>query len=207
MGIFPSGIDVNQVTNKIYVSNSGEGTVSIIDGFTLTVIDTVNLAFGTTPGVVGVNTVTNEIYVANGGRKTLSVLSGRSTGTGLTCNPSTLSLSASTTCTAAVSDLSGSGASTPTALVFFSSSGQGNFSSANCILVGSGTTASCSTSFKPTAFGSGHQTIYATYSGDTAHMSSSANTVVTLNDASVGGTLIPIYSHYSIVLLSTMFII
>ena len=181
VGIFPSGIDVNQVTNKI----------SIIDGFTLTVIDTVNLAFGTIPGVVGVNTVTNEIYVANGNRKTLSVLSGHSTSTGLACNPSTLSPNESTTCTGTVTDLSGSGASAPTGTVFFSSSGQGSFNASSCTLGGTGTTTTCFVSYSPTGFGMGPQTIFATYGGDATHMSSSGQTVITLTGGTVGGTLIP----------------
>ena len=193
VGAFPSGIDVNPSTNKIYVANSADGTVSVADGFTSQEINTVTLSQGTIPGAVGVNTVTNEIYVANGGRKTVSVISGRLTGNSVQCIPSTLSINAKTTCTATVSDLSGSGASTPTGLVFFSSNGQGIFNATRCTLAGTGTTAACSISYSPTVFGSGHQTLFATYSGDSAHMSSSGNTVISLIDSTVGGVLIPRY--------------
>ena len=191
VGAFPSGIDVNPSTNKIYVANSADGTVSVVDGFTSHEVNTVTLSQGTIPGAVGVNTVTNEIYVANGGRKTVSVISGRLTGNSVQCNPSTLSINAKTTCTATVSDLSASGASTPTGLVFFSSNGQGVFNATSCTLAGTGTMAACSISYSPTVFGSGHQTVFATYSGDSAHMSSSGNTVISLIDSTVGGVLIP----------------
>ncbi len=68
IGVFPEGVSVNPVTNKIYVVNkcgndltcNSLGTVSVIDGVT-NAITTVNV--GAHPYFAGVNTVTNKIYV------------------------------------------------------------------------------------------------------------------------------------------------
>ena len=61
---------MNPVTNKIYVANncgndvtcSSDGTVTVIDGATLT---TNTVTVGSNPYNVAVNSVTNKIYVAN----------------------------------------------------------------------------------------------------------------------------------------------
>ncbi len=58
--------DVNPVTNKIYVPNSGNGTdntLGIIDGSTDTLTNTITV--GLVPVAVAVNPVTNKIYVIN----------------------------------------------------------------------------------------------------------------------------------------------
>jgi YVTN family beta-propeller protein len=63
---FPIGSDVNPITNKIYVANSGNGldnTVGIIDGSSDTLINTITV--GLVPIGVAVNPVTNKIYVFN----------------------------------------------------------------------------------------------------------------------------------------------
>ena len=57
-------VAVNPVTNKIYVANSGDATVSVIDGATNT---TTTVATGSSPVAVAVNQVTNKIYVVNDG--------------------------------------------------------------------------------------------------------------------------------------------
>jgi YVTN family beta-propeller protein len=43
VGARPLGVAVNPETNRIYVANSGDDTVSVIDGATDTVIATVDL--------------------------------------------------------------------------------------------------------------------------------------------------------------------
>jgi YVTN family beta-propeller protein len=71
VGYYPSTVAVNPVTNRIYVANqcgsdptcAGDGTVSVIDGVSNTVIATVTV--GSEPYGVAVNSVTNNIYVAN----------------------------------------------------------------------------------------------------------------------------------------------
>ena len=56
MGNIPNGVAVNPTTNRIYVTNTADDTVSVIDGTTNTVIVTVNV--GDNPVAVVVNPVT-----------------------------------------------------------------------------------------------------------------------------------------------------
>jgi len=191
VGAYLAGIDANSVTNKIYVASSGDGTISVIDGFTSQVVNVLFLSSGT-PGTVGVDTVTNEIYFTIAGRRTVSVISGHSTTTSVSCNPSTQVVNANTICTATVTDTSGTGASTPTGAVFFSSSGAGTFNQTSCHLSGTGTTASCFLTYTPIAIGTGQHAIFSTYGGDSTHMSSSGSTIVTVPTSPVGGMEIPI---------------
>src|SRR5437660_1384885 len=192
VGTHPSGVSVNIATNKVYVANSIDGTVSVVDGFSNTVVANVSFPLGTLPGAVGVDSVTNEVYVANSGLRTVSVISGHLTTTSLTCTPSSLPVNSITTCSAVVTDVSGSGASTPTGTIFFSSNGTGSFSTNTCSLSGTAATAACSVSYSPTSVGSGIQSIFSTYGGDAKHMSSSDNTILTVTTSTVGGTEIPI---------------
>jgi YVTN family beta-propeller protein len=69
VGFFPSALDVNPVTNKIYVANQcgndpacgGTASMTVIDGATL---GTTNVAIGGHhPQAIAVNSVTNKIYV------------------------------------------------------------------------------------------------------------------------------------------------
>ncbi|HZR29626.1 MAG TPA: Ig-like domain repeat protein, partial [Terriglobales bacterium] len=64
---------VNPVTNKIYVTNSGSGTMTVIDGATnaATTIGT-----GGFPAAVAVNPATNRIYVAHPGNNNVAVIEG-----------------------------------------------------------------------------------------------------------------------------------
>ena len=59
----------------IYVSNYGDGTVSVIDGAQNTTI-TATVAVGQTPGSMAVDPVTNVIYVGNYGDGTVSAFNG-----------------------------------------------------------------------------------------------------------------------------------
>ena len=75
VGSIPSDAVVNPVTNKIYVSNSGNGTVSVIDGANPTATP-VTVSVGTNPVAGAVNRVTNTYYVANEGSNSVSVING-----------------------------------------------------------------------------------------------------------------------------------
>ncbi len=85
-GFGPAYIAVNPVTNKIYVTNEGNGvtpsTVTVIDGATNAAT---NVTAGLAPFAVAVNTVTNQIYVANQGHtpnpSTVTVIDGGSNST------------------------------------------------------------------------------------------------------------------------------
>src|ERR1019366_1003218 len=61
-GSGPAAIGINPVTNKAYVANASDGTLTIIDGATHS---TTSIAVGANPHAVLVNLVTNKIYVAN----------------------------------------------------------------------------------------------------------------------------------------------
>ncbi|MGD0477195.1 MAG: right-handed parallel beta-helix repeat-containing protein, partial [Nitrososphaerales archaeon] len=66
VGSAPTGLAVNPTTNLVYVANSGDGTVTVIDGATNTV-DPVTPAIpvGYNPTGVAVDPATNLVYVAN----------------------------------------------------------------------------------------------------------------------------------------------
>jgi YVTN family beta-propeller protein len=74
VGVNPIGVAVNPATNRIYVTNNADDTVSVIDGTTNTVIATVDV--GDYPDGIAVNPTTNRIYVANAGDNTVSVIDG-----------------------------------------------------------------------------------------------------------------------------------
>ena len=75
VGESPGGVAVNPTTNTVYVANYDSNTVSVIDGKTNTVTDTVSV--GESPGGVAVNPTTNTIYVANFDPNTVSVIDGK----------------------------------------------------------------------------------------------------------------------------------
>ncbi|HEV2396451.1 MAG TPA: hypothetical protein VGS27_05900 [Candidatus Sulfotelmatobacter sp.] len=76
VGNAPRFLTVNQITNRIYVSNLTDSTVSVIDGASDSVIATIPV--GSFPEAVDVNSVTNLIYVANLLSGTVSVIDGAS---------------------------------------------------------------------------------------------------------------------------------
>jgi YVTN family beta-propeller protein len=67
-----TGIAVNETTGHIFVANSAQNNVSVIDAVTKRVIATVGV--GVDPGMVGVNPATNRVYVSNRGDDTVHVL-------------------------------------------------------------------------------------------------------------------------------------
>lgn len=69
-----SAVAVNGKTNRIYVANPTDDSLSVIDGVTNSVIATIPV--GEQPWAVGINTVTNRIYVVNIGDDTVSVIDG-----------------------------------------------------------------------------------------------------------------------------------
>jgi YVTN family beta-propeller protein len=82
VGAKPLDIDVNPITNRIYVANSGSNSVSVIDytinydNYTIqtTALDNVNVEVF--PSHLSVNPITNRIYVANSGSNSVSVIDG-----------------------------------------------------------------------------------------------------------------------------------
>src|SRR5437762_11028890 len=64
VGLGPLAVGVNATTNRIYVANNNDNTVSVIDGLTNAVVATIPVE--SFPLSVAVNAVTNRIYVTNG---------------------------------------------------------------------------------------------------------------------------------------------
>jgi len=62
-------------TNRIYVTNTNDNTVSVINGTTGKVIGK-PIPVGKDPTGIGVNRFTNTIYVANTGDNSVSVIDG-----------------------------------------------------------------------------------------------------------------------------------
>jgi YVTN family beta-propeller protein len=62
VGDLPTCITVNQEKNLIYVCDSGSDTISVIDGSTNTVINTI-YAGGNFPDAIALDPVTNRLYV------------------------------------------------------------------------------------------------------------------------------------------------
>src|SRR2546426_7821 len=96
----------------------------------------------------------------------------RSSGTSVDCVPPSVPVDGSTTCTATVSDTAGTGASTPTGTVSWTSDGAGTFSAASCTLDATG---KCSVSYTPTALGTGTHKITGSYLGDPQHATTSGS--------------------------------
>ncbi len=74
VGDSPTAVDVNATTNRVYVTNSPDATVSVIDGATNTAVATVPVG-GALWGV-GVNATTNMVYVSSSNDNNVSVIDG-----------------------------------------------------------------------------------------------------------------------------------
>ena len=72
---FARAVAVNPVTNKVYISNTGSGTVTVLDGITG---DTSTVNVGGVPDAIAVNPVTNKIYVTNANNLGVAVIDGAS---------------------------------------------------------------------------------------------------------------------------------
>jgi YVTN family beta-propeller protein len=76
VGDNPDSVGVNSTTNKAYVTNFNENTVSVIAGGTDSVIKTVSV--GNAPLGVGINAITNKIYVCSRNSDAVFVIDGSS---------------------------------------------------------------------------------------------------------------------------------
>ena len=122
----------------------------------------------------------NKTFVIAGSQPTVTVVNPITTTTAVNCVSNPITYGASASCTATV--VRGSGTSTPTGTVNFTSSGTGNFTpAANCTLSGSGGTSTCAVTYTPTTVGTGSHTITGTYGGDSIFSGSNGNQVLTVN--------------------------
>jgi YVTN family beta-propeller protein len=84
VGSAPQALGIDELTDTVYVTNTGGDTVSVIDGATCNGTNTSGCArtpatvtVGNAPRAVGVNPITRTIYVANRDDGTVSVIDGR----------------------------------------------------------------------------------------------------------------------------------
>ncbi len=75
VGNGPNAVDVNPVTNTIYVTNEGSNDVNVINGSTNQIISTIRTGKG--PDAISVDPNTNKVYVANWYDGTLDVIDGK----------------------------------------------------------------------------------------------------------------------------------
>ena len=73
-GSFPVGIDINPITNKLYVANEFSNTISVVDIQKSRV--EANIETGDSPYDVDVNPFSNRIYASNRDSDTISVIDG-----------------------------------------------------------------------------------------------------------------------------------
>lgn len=72
VGSNPWGVAVNQLTDRVYVTNSGSGTVSVLNGSTYATIATLNV--GGTPYGIAVDSANGLAYVANFATNTVAAI-------------------------------------------------------------------------------------------------------------------------------------
>jgi YVTN family beta-propeller protein len=70
----PMAIAVNETTNKAYIVNHNERSVTVIDGKTRTASATIKVGAG--PEAIAVNALTNRVYVVNAGESSVTVIDG-----------------------------------------------------------------------------------------------------------------------------------
>src|ERR1051325_2635070 len=78
VGLGPTALAVNPLTNKIYVANGDSGDVTVING---TDDSTTTVTAGTFPNHIAVNPATNKIYVTNSGSNDVTVIDGTNNST------------------------------------------------------------------------------------------------------------------------------
>lgn len=96
----------------------------------------------------------------------------RPTSTSVSCEPAAVAVNATTSCTATVSDTGAAPATVPAGTVAFSTGGAGNFVPLFCTL--SGTPATCSVGYTPSARGDGSHEITGTYTPTSSHTGSTS---------------------------------
>jgi YVTN family beta-propeller protein len=74
VGLGPVRVATNPQTNTIYVTNSGDGTVSVINGKKNKVVATI--PFGVMPQGIATNPQTNTVYAVDPHTNTMAVIDG-----------------------------------------------------------------------------------------------------------------------------------
>jgi hypothetical protein len=121
------------------------------------------------------------------------------TTTTVNCTPDPVAINHGTTCTATVTDTALSGATAPTGTVTFSTDSSGGFTPANTCTLGSPTSnsSSCSVTYTPTSEST--HIISGSYSGSTAHASSSTTTETDF-DLTVNPISVPTINQWGMII-------
>lgn len=168
-------------TGEVDFTTGGGGGFTPAASCTLTPVDTdegtCSVTYTPTAVSGGSHLITGDYegdteHAADEGSFSVTV-AGRPTSTGISCAPTSVLVNEGSSCTVTVNDTGGAGASTPTGTVDLSSDGAGGFSPDPCTLSAvDADTASCTTTYTPTAFGDGSHGLTASYGGDSLHAGS-----------------------------------
>lgn len=77
VGANPAAIALDLATQKLYVSNRDDNTVTILNASNFPPTPIATVAVGRAPGAISVNTDTDAVYVSNDGDGTMSVIDAR----------------------------------------------------------------------------------------------------------------------------------
>ena len=187
-GVRPITIATNARLRTIPVPHGADAIAITPDGMTAYVVSPG--ANGVTPITLATDTVGTPIPIGGGvAGIAINPIPGRQTATSLDCSPQPIALLALTSCTVTVTDVDAGTAVTPTGTVSLTTlrndrvghpSIPPGFFGGPCTLSGSGASATCQTTYKPTRFEGGLARISADYGGDGTDATSSASTPVTV---------------------------
>ena len=72
-GLYPNGVAYDPANNYVYVTNGGSNSVSVINGATNTVVNSITV--GSEPYGVAYDPANNYVYVTNDGSNSVAILS------------------------------------------------------------------------------------------------------------------------------------
>jgi hypothetical protein len=174
------------VTLTATVSGTGTptGTVTFKEGSTVLGTDGVRSDGTATLHKSDLPVGTHSLSASYGGDGNLSAsdsaaasqeITKRSAAMLFSCTPSSVTVGAPTTCTAAVGDSDSGTATRPSGSVTFASDDFGTFTPAtSCSLPASGAD-TCSVAYRPSSVGNGSHALTATFAGDAAHTGAAAH--------------------------------
>ncbi len=187
----PGIVVVNQATSctAVVSDSSGSGGMTPSGNVTFAPSSSCTLANGScsvsiTPsasGSFGVSaSYAGDSSHSSSSASTTVPVSNRATSTSISCSPSQVTINTATSCVVKVTDTDVGTAINPSGPVGFASNSTGVFAPSSCSLTASGTVGLASCSVNYTASVTGPNSITASYAGDSSHLVSSGNVLVTV---------------------------